>query len=378
MNQQEAERLIEKYVNGTATAREKQLVENWYASTAENKKLSDDDDFEHISAEVWANTLKRANLPHPQRVVRLWPRIAAAASILIFLSIGGYFYFSRRPVQQIAKNKPKQSDVLPGGNKAVLTLADGTKISLTDAKNGYLAKESNTRIDKTADGQVTYQGKTANNEVLYDMMTTPRGGQYTLVLADGTKVTLNAASSLKFPTAFTGSSRTVELTGEAYFEVAHDASKPFRVNSNGQTVEVLGTHFDIDSYQDDGLIKTTLLEGSVKIVAENSKALLKPGQQSQIDMKAAEHNIKVSNVDVDDEVAWKNGLFQFKNTGIKQVMNSAARWYDLDVTYEGKTPDLKITGQISRKVNLSGLISLLRFEGAKFNVEGRNVTVINK
>lgn len=377
MNQQEAGRLIERYVNGTATTHERQLVENWYASTAENQKLLDEDDFEHISAELWANTLKRANLHRPKSVVRLWPRIAAAASIMLFLGIGAHFYFMRTG-QQAVLNKIKQTAILPGGNKALLTLANGKKISLTDARNGYVAKENNTLINKTASGQVAYQGGAAGNKVLYDMMTTPRGGQYTLVLSDGTKVTLNASSSLKFPTAFTGTSRTVELTGEAYFEVAHDASKPFRVISNGQTVEVLGTHFNINGYQDDGLIKTTLLEGRVKVVAGGNIAFLKPGQQAQIDMNGGEHHIKVINTDTEEAVAWKNGLFQFNNTSIKEVMYSAARWYDVNVTYDGAVPDIRITGQISRKVNFSGLIKLLEFEGVKFDIQGKNVKIINK
>ena len=376
MNQQEAKQLIDKYVNGTATPRERLLVENWYASNAEDKKLSDDDDFEHIAAELWIKTLQRANIKRP-RVISLWPRIAVAASFTLLLIIGGYFYFARQPMQQVVQNKPKQLDVLPGGNKAILTLANGKKISLTDAKNGHIANESDTRIDKTADGRVTYQGGTQKNEVFYNLMTTPRGGQYTLVLADGTKVILNAASSLKFPTTFAGSNRTVELTGEAYFEVAHNAAKPFRVISNGQTVEVLGTHFNINSYKDDGSIKTTLLEGSVKVVAGNDVALLKPGQQSQTGVNAGSANIKVINADIEDEVAWTNGLFQFKNTSIKEVMYSAARWYDLNVTYEGKAPDIRISGQISRNVNLSSLINLLRFEGVKFNIEGKNIKVIN-
>lgn len=378
MNQQEAEQLIEKYITGTATARERLLVESWYASNAESRKLTDEDDFEHIAAELWANTLKRANLERPQKVIRLWPRIAVAASVVLFLAIGGYLYVARHTVKpQIAHNQPKHQDILPGGNKAVLTLASGKQINLSDAKNGYLANESNTRIDKTADGQVSYQGKATTNETVYNKITTPRGGQYTLVLADGTTVTLNAASSLKYPTAFSGSSRTVELTGEAYFEVAHNAAKPFRVISNGQTVEVLGTHFNINSYEDDGLIKTTLLEGSVKVATKNNAMLLKPGQQSQIDMNTSQHDIKIVDADVDEAVAWKNGLFEFKNATVKQVMYSAARWYDVNVTYDGKIPDVKITGQISRKVNFSGLVNLLEFEGVRFSVEGKNVKVMN-
>lgn len=380
MTQQETDQLIEKYLNGSATPHEQRLIENWYASQSEKQLLSDTDNFEHLQAELFEKTLIRANLSIQKTTTRLWPRIAAAASILLALGISVYFYQKKQPVLTAAvphKQLPAH-DVLPGGNKAILTLASGQQIQLTGARNGRLATDHDVQIDKKADGQIAYQGGAADaGKLSYNTMTTPRGGQYNITLADGTKVFLNAASSITYPTAFTGNDRTVKLNGEAYFEVAHNTLKPFRVVSNGQTIEVLGTHFNVHSYPDEPIVKTTLLEGSVKIISGSNIAKLKPGQQSRLNITAQQACISVSDVDTDEAIAWKNGLFEFKDSSIKEVMQNAARWYDLDVTYSDQASDIKITGSMSRNVNLSGLINLLQFEGAKFSINGKTIKVLN-
>lgn len=378
MNQQEAETLIERYLQGTATVVERQLVENWYSTFAKDKMLLEDDSFEHIAAELWVNTRIRANLPSRRRTVRFWPPLAIAASVILALVTGGYLYLNKQDSRkQIIKGVATLQDILPGSNKAVLILANGKQIILNNVKKGRIARENNALIDKTVDGQVAYHSSTDNGETIYNTMATPRGGQYSLILADGTKVILNAASSLKFPAAFNGASRTVELSGEAYFEVAHDSSKPFRVINRGQTIEVVGTHFNIKDYDDEETATTTLLEGSVKVFSGNEKAWLKPGQQSLVDRDNGHGHITVTDADTDEAVAWENGLFEFKNATIKEVMQSAARWYNVEVTYAGKAPDIRITGRISRNVNFSGLKSLLEFEGVKFRIEGKSVKITN-
>lgn len=371
MQEKDAKKLLTKYYAGSCSEKERELVEYWFHHlNIENKLKLSDDELDLIHEEM-AEAVYAGSYNARKKVS--WPRLAAAACLLMFLSAAGVFFILHRPhvSQHIAQTVPH--DVTPGSNKAMLTLANGQQIALIGARNGALAKQNNTVINKTADGQVAYQPGSAEAELTYNIMSTPYGGQYTLTLSDGTKVTLNAGSSLKYPVTFIGNERKVELSGEAYFEVAHNAAKPFRVVSRGQTIEVLGTHFNINSYQDEQVIKTTLLEGSVKVSVGNQSVRLKPGQQSQTtDLHIA---IK-EDADTEEAVAWKNGLFEFNNASLQQVMQNAARWYDLNVSYEPGAPEIKITGKISRQVNLSELIDLLRFERAKIKVEGKNIKIL--
>jgi hypothetical protein len=380
MNQQEAKQLIDKYLKGTATPEERMLVERWYIKIAEEKTLLPEDDFEHLSAQLWQNTLKAANLRAKQKnTFRLWPAAAVAASISVFLLAGIHFFAVRKvkPANNIvARNQSTSKEILPGGNKAILILASGKQISLEDNEKGEIAKEHKTVIQKTAAGQVSYKASASDNESTFNTLITPRGGQYSVVLSDGTKVTLNAASSLKYPTNFNGSYREVELTGEGYFEVAHNPQKPFRVKSNGQTIEVLGTHFDINCYSNEPFVKTTLLQGSVKVSSQQGNVLLQPGEQSRLDV-SGKNTLKVARVNTDEIIAWKDGLFRFKESSIKEVMRDAERWYNVDVSYAGNGPNIKITGSMSRNMNFSGFVKLLEFEGVKFNIKDHNVVITN-
>ena len=310
---------------------------------------------------------------------RLWLRlpvrqagIAAAALILIALSFGLYFYSGPDRTTQYAIRNTKQ-DIAPGGNKAILTLADGRKISLTDATNGALAEQSGIRITKTGDGQLVYEvrhlegGRTERSlpavEMTYNTIETPRGGQYQVILPDGTKVWLNAASSLKYPISFASlKERRVELNGEAYFEVAKDKSHPFVVNTVKQEIEVLGTHFNVNSYADEGLTKTTLLEGSVKVSApfstsslERAGVRLQPGQQSVL----TGNGISVSEVNTEEAMAWKNGYFMFESENIKSIMRKIERWYDVEVVYNGEMPTDRFGGTVSRFGNVSQVLKKL-------------------
>ena len=317
---------------------------------------------------------------HPKKTFVL-SRIAAAAVIILVLSLGAFLYFNNNSEKQIAKTdaqQPLKNDVAPGGNKAVLTLADGTQIVLDSAANGTLTQQGKTKIIKLDDGQLAYRegGSSSRNGgtgVGYNTISTPKGGQYQIVLADGSKVWLNAASSLRFPTSFPGKERNVELTGEGYFEIAKNASKPFHVKVSDMEVEVLGTHFNVNAYEDEAEIKTTLLEGAVKINTGNATGVLKPGQQAQVNKRK---DIKVVNADVDQAVAWKNGKFQFNDASIETIMKQVARWYDAEIVYEGKVPG-GFVADISRDVPVSKLLQILELTNrVHFKIEGKKVTVM--
>ena len=336
--------------------------------------------------ENWANKLleyihqKIKPVAEPAKIIRfaVWKKVAAAAVIIMMLGTGAYFLFGNKGKQdEIAKtenNNSSNNDVAPGGNKATLQLADGSTIILDSAQNGTLSQQGNARVLKLDNGQLAYNASGTAKEVLYNTISTPRGGQYQLTLADGSKVWLNAASSIRFPASFTGSKRKVELTGEAYFEVAKNPAMPFTVSVNGMNVEVLGTHFNINSYADEDIIKTTLLEGAVKVTKGSVIAMLSPGQQAQL---TSNGQIGVNkNIDVDEVMAWKNGKFQFGDkVDIGTIMRQIARWYDVDVEYKGVFTK-HFGGSISREVNISQVLKVLETTGdVKYKVEGRKVIV---
>lgn len=377
MNQEEASELINRYVNGTSSISEDRLIEAWYNAMSEKRKLSEENDFDHLSEELWVKTLERAKINRQIKKIRLWPLMAAVGTIAACLILILYYPLPEIPEGSTVKNLALVDKILPGTNKAVLTLSNGSRINLTDGENGSLAEENHIVINKTAEGQVIYSAAEKTSAVVFNTITTPRGGQYAIVLSDGTKVFLNAQSSITFPTSFPGAERLVKINGEAYLEVAHNRSMPFRVETKGQIVEVLGTHFNINSYDDEPLIRTTLLEGSVKVESGSSKVLLKPGEQSQLDKTENGSKISVRTVNLEEVMAWKNGIFEFDEASIEDVMRKTARWYDINVSYVGKAPDIRISGRISRKVDFSGLIQLLEFEGIKFRIEGKNIAIIN-
>ncbi|MBB6126794.1 FecR family protein [Mucilaginibacter lappiensis] len=337
------------------------------------------------SMDMLNNILKNGNQDNihiikPPDNYRLWHRLGTAAALMIFLGFGAYVLINKKrqldTKKNITKMQPKH-DVMPGGNRALLTLANGKTIYLDNAQNGVLAKEGNTQINKTHDGQLVYEGGkdgAATGAIPMNTIATPRGGQYQLVLNDGSKVWLNSASSLSFPAEFTGKTREVEITGEAYFEVAKNAAMPFRVKTNHTVIEVLGTHFNTMAYNDEAVMKTTLLEGSVKISNNNYTSILKPGQQASLN-QTGEIRV-VDDADADESVAWKDGLFQFTDASIQSIMRQAARWYDVEVSYEGKIPVREFTGRISRNVKASELLGMLKYEGVNFKIEDKHITIM--
>ncbi|SDJ10741.1 FecR family protein [Pedobacter sp. ok626] len=317
--------------------------------------------------------------------LKLWSRrIVVAAMLILCTSAGLYFYVGNQKLN----NNQLAGDIAPGSNKALLTLADGSKIVLDEALKGNLTSQNGVRIIKADDGQLVYtinenaQSQKLNNvagKILTNTISTPRGGQYQVNLPDGTRVWLNAASLIKFPVSFFNlKERRVELQGEAYFEVEKDATKPFLVITDRQEVQVLGTHFNISSYKDELDTKTTLLEGSVKVRLLNTKRVsqkvLKPGDQSQI--RATSAQINVVTVDPQSEIAWKNGRFFFENEPIEDIMKQIKRWYDVDVEYEDNMAGKTIWGSVTRYGNVSKVLSVLESTGGvHFKIEGRRIIV---
>lgn len=314
----------------------------------------------------------------PQVNRRNWrPYYAAAAIIFCIFSAGAFYFLNNKPVPQIVQSSIQISDssvITPGGNKAILTLSNGTSINLTNAQNGALTTQGSIKISKV-NGVLSYNSLNSKNlEMLYNTISTPRGGQYQLILTDGTKVWLNAASSLRFPANFVGKERQVELVGEAYFEVAHHAEKPFIVKLPNMEVEVLGTHFNINSYEDESTIKATLLEGSIKINQQGGSNFLKPGQQAEVN-KTGDIKI-IKKVDVESVIAWKNEKFQFDRADIKTIMRQIERWYNVDVEYQANI-STHFGGSISRNVNLSQVLNIMQqTQKVKFKVEGQKVIVM--
>lgn len=320
-----------------------------------------------------------------KHIIRAWYQVGVAASILAMLSIGLFFYTNRTIDKSVALLKSKtineKSVIKPGGDKAVLTLSDGSKIILEDAKKGLLANQAGVSIQKTADGELLYSfaknvnsvSETLPQEVIYNKIETPFGGKYQINLPDGSKVWLNSASTLRFPALFSGNTREVELNGEAYFDVAKNPNKPFKVITKDQIVEVLGTQFNINSYSDEETFKTTLIEGSVKIIYKDKVVLLSPGQQFQPSMKSS----KVIEADTEEVTAWKNGYFLFKDEDIQSIMRKVSRWYNVEVNYSGNIPDVGFGGNISRSKDINEVLNVLQLTNAvHFKVEGRRITVM--
>lgn len=378
MNREQAKELIEKYNNGLVNEEEKRWVENWYLDQSRKHVwTSEQMDFLHLKEEILNGTLKKSGLGLKSVVSRrlnIWPRIAVAAVILIAFGIGLYTY---NIDDQQTKGHQVAENIEPGGNKAILTLANGERVILNDAADGEISRLSGISVRKTNDGELIYSvvaGAEKLEENTKNTISTPKGGQYTIILSDGTKVILNSASSLTFPTVFKQKERFVELNGEAYFEVARNKDKHFKVVSGIQTVEVLGTHFNVNAYTDEERIKTTLLEGSVKVYTATNYTLIEPGEQAVLSKKEG-NSIAKRRVNLSKETAWINGVFSFEGDDLKSVMRQISRWYDVDVEYEGVLNEEKYYGEISRNSKLSEVFKILELNNVHFDVVGKTVRV---
>jgi len=391
--------ILVKYMRDELTAEESKELDDWIAASSSNKMVFDEltnpDTLQENMIELYNSkkkVLERIKGMYPEFFketpvykMRIWRTVAAASIIFILLSTGAYFWFRDKQEQVATIEKTEErfkNDVAPGSDKAVLTLADNSKIILDNVSNGMVTQQGKTKVVKLANGQLAYNANGKNaKEVLYNTLSTPRGGQHRLLLPDGSSVWLNAASSIRFPTAFIGNERRVEITGEVYFEVAKNAAKPFKVaiqSADGQNrgeVEVLGTHFNINSYEDEVVVKTTLLEGKVKVISkENAVHFLAPGQQTQMEANGEMQVLK--DIDVNAAVAWKNGLFEFDKVNIETIMRQVARWYDVEVVYADNNISGSFVGTIPRDVPVSQLLRLLELtEDVHFRIEGKKIVV---
>ncbi|WP_142688340.1 FecR family protein [Chitinophaga polysaccharea] len=320
------------------------------------------------------------NSDKPVRRIHFLPRWSwAAASVLLVLAAGAYYWTVHKKNTHTVAIAAKATDIGPGREGATLTLADGSKIKLDSLGNGVIAKQNGAQV-VLANGLVAYDptGNT-NGEVVFNTMSTPRGRQFRLTLPDGTLVWLNAASSIRYPTVFPGKERKVEVTGEAYFEVVKNPSVPFRVRVNNKAeIEVLGTHFNVNAYENEQSIATTLLEGSVRVSVANRRGpgavVLRPGQQAQLS-NADITGIKVANANTEKAVAWKNGLFYFDGATLAEIMRQMERWYDIEVVYENGVPDIEFEGEMTKDVSLNGLLIMLKRTDVRFRIEGRKLIV---
>jgi transmembrane sensor len=403
--------LAEKWLNHTISKEESEEFLQWYNSGQENdiyipRDYADND--QELKKRIFAHINHNISEPiSSSNSFKTW--IAAAAAIIIaVISFGLFFsseselinqyvaeqvftepvtdsaFISEAPLSIVKKEETViVNDIEAGENKAILTLGDGSKIILDDAKNGILANQGGNSVLKAAEGEVIYSfineiiDPTIEDQqapVIYNTIETPKGGKFQIKLPDGSKVWLNAASSLRFPTVFNGSKRQVELNGEAYFEVSTDKSKIFEVNTRNQVVQVLGTHFNINAYSDEPTVNTTLLEGSVRVsdLRTNISQLLKPGEQSQLSQQIDVINLK----DTYEAVAWKAGYFQFDKADIKTVMRQIERWYDVSVVYEGDLPNYRFGGEIERNLSLLQVLKVLEKTKVHFRLKGREVTVM--
>jgi transmembrane sensor len=396
--------LILKHLRDESSDAEQIELEVWLALSKENRELFNEiNDSKSVAAslskidqlhenEVWEELLaysakqkkydKPTEIPIPSvhlvRRTRWW----AAAAILILATTGGYLWINR-PQKELVKTAdwhPAEHDIAPGGNKAILTLANGQNIILDSVHNGKLSLQGNASVNKTNSDKLVYisMEDSTGTDLVYNILTTPRGGQYQIVLQDGTNAWLNAASSITYPTTFTGKERKVEITGEVYFEVAKNMNMPFKVVLPGnEEVEVLGTHFNINAYNDEVAVKTTLLEGSVKVIKDKTTTLLVPGQQAQfLNFTSDAGSMKVvKNADLEEVMAWKNGSFRLTSTDIPTIMRQVARWYDVEIVYEKGVPPGHITGEVPRNTSLSKVLDVFETSGVHFSIEGKKIII---
>ena len=374
--------LLKKYQSGNCTDSENKLIESWYQQLIETGEWQWGEGEKDMMQKILeARVMKQIN-DTPSKIkspVFLLPRSRwwAAASIILLLGASSYFLFFNYTSKpgQIAKVLPNDIKA-PQSNRATITLANGQKVFLDSAGNGALAIQGNVKLVKLPGGEIAYQNTSGeiSRKIEYNTLSNPRGSKViNMVLADGSKVWLNAGSALTYPVAFIGNERKVSISGEGYFEIAHDASKPFIVSKDDVDIRVLGTHFNVNAFEDDGSdINVTLLEGSVKISNGSATGLLKPGQQARVNKKVK----IVSDVDLDAVMAWKNGYFQFDHAGLQNVLKQLSRWYDVNVVYKGRNQPREFVGEIQRDLSLSEVLKILEKNKVHFKIEGRELIVL--
>jgi ferric-dicitrate binding protein FerR (iron transport regulator) len=388
-----------KYLQEGLNEEERLELNDFLNESEANRQFFDDlinqvrinEDLEHIyktdSNAVWESVVKANPRLKKGTVIAFFrPTVRYAAAVILIAALAGYWLVRHNENKQVAKVETTQkpvvnNDIKPGQYKAKLTLDDGTTMILDSAKNGRLVQQGGITV-LNRDGKLIYEKGGQTNKVHYNKLVTAKGETFAAVLADGTKIWLNSESSISYPVSFIGQERKVTITGEAYFEVAASVvrqgnklvKQPFKVVVEDMEVEVLGTHFNINAYADEEAIKTTLLEGKVKVVSGNATAMLMPGQQAQLTRQSNLLRVK-DNVDVEEAVAWKNGYFQFNDADLKTVMRQLARWYDVDVVYQGEIGNDTYGGRINRNSKASEVMNLLGGNNVHYKIEGKKIII---
>lgn len=371
MQQKDIHTLLRRYLDGTCTAEERAWVEDWY------NQQSKDIDSNIPADEIEFDTQAIRQRLHRQVLNKRNSWINIAAGFLLLAASGVLIFYmkhdaSNEPIDTVAE--APMDDVLPGGNRAVLQLADGRHIELSSKHNELVMGSDQVSYGDGSlimESEILTQRQSERPHML--LLTTPNGGEYQVTLPDGTKVWINAASSLKYPSAFVGNTREVELVGEAYFEVAHDSKRAFIVHSRGQEIEVLGTAFNLSAYPDEHSSYTTLVNGNVRLTAlpSNQSVELLPHQQGII----RDASIRKQDVDVAPFIAWKEGYFHFDNTTLSDMMGMMVRWYDIEVVYEQEVPDDRFNGTMPRNVTLQTVLEFLRISEIKHSLQGRQLII---
>lgn len=378
-------KLIIKKINDTLSPEEESIFTAWYNESDANREYFErvqnnyqsDLEPEDINLNSAWNAIDR--IISPERKRKSYYKYAIAASVALLIGLGYYNITqtttSVNKINTETENAVVEKEKQKNSDEVILTLSDGSKVVLNSHKNGVVASQEDIVITKDKDGQIRYEDNNSDHKgkVNFNTLITPNGKTFQITLPDGTVVWMNAGSSLKYPTYFEGNERSVALTGEAYFEVSHNPKMPFKVLSNGQEVEVLGTHFNIRAYENEPLLKTTLLEGKIKITEGSNSALVKPGQQIVVSLD--KHSMRTREVNTELAVAWKNRLFYFENAKYDEIMREIERWYDVKVVYKGKIPDERFEGAIQKDLTLNQVLKMLESKDIHFKISGKEVIV---
>lgn len=390
MSKEEFLQILEKYRKGSATEEEEAFLLAYYELFESGQERTDLKDAEQvkrlkesIKSEIDLQAAALAEVGQGGSKQRMLYRYAAGLAAATFLIVSSLYFFKSSKPGQVAKVSPmervqKSGRIVPGSHQATLTLGNGEIVRLDDQQTGLIRRQDGVSVQKPENGHLVYKaGKITN--VANHTVSTPKGGQYQLTLSDGTRIWLNAATSIRFPAVFSDTIRSVELRGEAYFEVAHDAGRPFQVRSDGQLITVLGTRFNVAAYSDELSTRTTLLEGKVKVMTMRPQGeqragegkTLKPGQQSLLTGGL----LQIANVDAENSVAWKNGYFRFDKADIHSVMRQIARWYDVEVEYRGKVGADLFAGEIKRDEDIANVLRIIQLNNVDVRVTGRKIIV---
>lgn len=375
------QQLVEKYQRGKASPAEIEFIEAYFDYFEQEDRATpamSAADKEDLEARMLGKIETGVNEAPviPMRARKPWRLWLAAAVLLFALAGAGIYSVLNKPVEApavaVVPGQVEPDVAAPAKSRAMIELANGERVYLDSAASGSLATQANVKLTKLADGSLSYTG--AGSELVYNTIVNPYGSEIVdMTFSDGSRVWLNAGSSVRFPVAFIGNERKVSMTGEAYFEIAHNAQKPFKISKGATEVTVLGTHFNVNAYDDDNDIRVTLLEGSVKVKHQATEKKLLPGQQAQVAKDGAINTN--TNADVDAVMAWKNGKFSFSNADVREIMKQVGRWYDLEVIYQGEPGDRKFAGEIPRTSTLSEVLTLFKANKIRFDINPNQKTI---